>query len=266
MAAAKVTPARDDGLELPEEPVAGPKVVRDKVVRVIPIETVHANTDLVEEEQESKVRGGVETTYTQEDLDQEEISDIPHGEVSRLIKAIKKRYGDRFAKWEPETLKAVLLDDLKGEISDDLWQKILAARTYASPGPWTRWDHFEKAAIAVTGGPVLPDRIQYISPADLARALKIMQETTPGKKLSDEVLRYIAARLFYDQIMWVGDVFPTECQKFLYELGAPRPLVDACIERFKNISAQKLEDVALKENLVDIQVGKVLGIRHLMNS
>jgi hypothetical protein len=263
---AKVTPAKDDSISVPQETTAKPKVIRDKVVRVIPIESVHAHTDLVENDVNAKIQGGAETTYQEEDPGQEEISNIPHSEVSRLINAIKKRYGGRFSKWEPETLRAVLLDDLNGEISDDLWQKLLAARTYAATGPWTRWDQFEKAAIAVTGGSVIPDRVQYISPTDIARALKVMQETTPGKKLSDEVLRYIAARLFYDQIMWVGDVFPIECQKYLYELGAPRSLVDACIERFKNVSIQKVEAIELKENLVDIQVGKILGIRHLTNS
>jgi len=238
---------------------------RDSVVKVTPIETVHATAD-DPHPIEFDVSGGPETVIQQEEPDTTPIEDIPISDISDLIKAIKKRYGKKFETWEPETLFIVLQDDLKDDLSDELKERILAARAYAADGPWTHYEEFEKAAIKTTGGVVRPNTIQYISPEDLARAIKLMKDLGPKREMSDEVLRYIAARLYEANIMWTGDVFPIECQKYIHDLGASEPLVNSCIERYKELSGLPMKKINLNENLIDIQVGRILGIKYLVDN
>jgi len=240
-------------------PDKSPDTEPEKIVSIVPKESIDS------EEVMSSVEawGAAETVEEHEDEIEVNIEDVSVGSLGDLIVLLKKKYGNTFIKWEPETLFTVLEDDTGGPVAREDRERILASRAFAVDGPWKEWELFEKAAIAATGGSAVLDTIQYISPEDMARTLSLMKKINPNGAFSDEVYRYIAARLYNDQIMWVGDIFPIECQKYLHELGAPKALAAACKERFKELSGIPLEEVAPAETLVDMQVGRILGLRYI---
>lgn len=250
--------------ENPDGPLKGSgPITRDSVIRTIPIEKTRVIEDEVEDDFD--VAGGEETVTEEKEPIIEELEEVSFKDVGNVIRALSKRYGDSYLKWEPETLFMVLRDELREDFPDEIKERILAARTFAVNGPWKEWHLFEKAAIGCTGGAVVLGQMQYISPEDIARTTKLMREVSPNKKFSDEVLRYIAARLYSDNILWTGDAFPIECQKYIIELGASKALVDSCRERFKELADVPINKIKLSENLIDMQVGRILGIRHLVN-
>lgn len=62
---------------------------------------------------------------------------------------------------------------------------------------WESWGAFEKICLALLGRDIDPQRLQVLTIEDMARAIAI-SKSLPGlkaKTLSEEVLRYIAAKI-----------------------------------------------------------------------
>jgi hypothetical protein len=179
------------------------------------------------------------------------------------------KYSESFIDWEPETLNLVIKDDFDlGEIPAVLWDKILATRIAGKGVSWNEWLAFEKSALAVSGSPVYPDVIQSVAPEEMSALFSLMRKIHPDKELSDEVSRYVAARMYADNFLYCGTVFPDNVQALIFELGASRQLVDATHEKVTEIvtrvnagETSVVTAVALLNNSsLDIQVARYLSL------
>jgi len=184
--------------------------------------------------------------------------------TKQLFDLLLKAYGHRLSTWEPETIFTVLQDDLDGEISDTLKERILAIRIFMTDRPWTDWVAFEKAAIAVSGGHVDPEMIQYVSPASMAKAIAIMKSLDSRKIFSDEVQRYIAARLHAENHLYVTKRMPEKIQSYLQVLGVSGDLVKMCQKREPEL--KNMQNPPEPVNLVDLQVTKALSLDEAMDA
>jgi hypothetical protein len=181
---------------------------------------------------------------------------------------LKGKYGESFLNWEPETLKIVLIDDFElDEIPDNLWESILATRVAGDGVTWDDYVAFEKAALAISGNPVHPGKIQHVSVEEMASLYKLMSRISPDEELSDEVARYIAARMHTDGYLYCGHVFPDAVQGFIFELGASRVLTDSVHEHVQGLLMSENVKEAVKESIedlgtseVDIQIARYISL------
>jgi len=203
------------------------------------------------------------------DQDEEEIDtleELSGAQQSDIYKFLKSHYGDSFIRWEPETLRVVLADDLNStDIPDNVWETILAIKTAAVGVSWDNYIAFEKSSLAISGMPVDPGSIQYVSPKQMYRMYTFMKEIDPGQTFSDEVLRYIAARLFSDNLVYSIGAFPDDVQTHIESLGVSRDLVTKVSEKlhsFGDLSRDSIPSFIgeLSENAVDIQIARYLDM------
>jgi hypothetical protein len=182
---------------------------------------------------------------------------------------LKEKYGDSFINWEPETLKIVLSDDFElNDIPDNVWESILATRVAGAGIMWEDYTAFEKGSLAVSGSPVHPGTIQHVSVEEMSEMYKLMNSIDPEGTLSDEVARYIAARMHTDGYLYCGSAFPSEVQEFIFELGAPRSLTDSVHEKVLLVLDQNKEGIRslgvsiedLGTSAVDIQVARYISL------
>ena len=112
-------------------------------------------------------------------------------------------------KWEPKTIKAEVLRRAP-QMSQSSWDKIMAAKLLtASRRPWADPDVFDKVAAAFNGSPIAFDQILYVSPAQAAFAVTIMNHLTDGLPpderpvFGDDVATYIAASGVNDGMVYL---------------------------------------------------------------
>lgn len=186
-----------------------------------------------------------------------------------LYNTLLKKYSDNFLEWEPETLRIVLKDDFElGDIPDNVWEAILATRVAGSGPTWLNWMAFEKASLAVSGSPVHPGTIQTVSVEEMAVLYKLMTSINPEGELSTEVERYIAARMYADNYLYCGGIFPSEIQNYIFELGAPKSLTDSVHEKVTLILDAHREGTKdlttsieeLTHSQLDIQVARYISL------
>lgn len=223
-----------------------------------------SETIQVDDLQDDDIYLGDPGNVTGDEEDSETDFDLISSSPATIYANLIGKYGNLFLSWEPETLRVVLQDDFDLDfVPDSLWEMIMAIKVVGAGAATEDYVAFEKAALAVAGSPVVPGRIQHVSPSEMAELCKLMKEIYGILDLSDEVERYIAARLFTDGFLFVGDVFPEEVQKHIMELGAPRELVKMTAKKVGEIvdGGNIEEDLsALAENAVDIQVARYFSL------
>lgn len=117
-----------------------------------------------------------------------------------------QQLGPEYYEWEPETVwrEAVRVTGAPN-VSEVNRNKIQAVRTvHLADTSFKRWEVFEKIIMALNG--VVP-RFDVMQKPDLGQLLfgvSIMQQLR-GEKLSDEVVRYIAAALLTDGLSFAPD-------------------------------------------------------------
>lgn len=202
--------------------------------------------------------------------DPEEDWDLITADPASIYKNLYRAYGPKFLEWEPETLETVLKDDFDmDDIPDNIWSSILATRVAASGETRTNYVAFEKAAISIDHAPVHPGTLQDVSPHqmkalwDLIKELDLDEDGNPDNDLSDEVMRYIAARLHSDDYLYVRGIFPPQVQDFIIELGAPMGLLDMVREKIGSLKSEEtlidfLENMG--NSAVDVQVARYFSL------
>jgi len=153
-------------------------------------------------------------------------------------------------------------------LPDTVWEAIQATRVAGAGVTWNSYLAFEKAALAISGQPVHPGFIQHVSVEEMAELYKLMTSIDPEGELSDEVDRYIAARMFADNYLYCGNVFPNDIQQHLFTLGTSRELTNAVHEKVNTILNTHNENTislsasiaALTHSMVDIQVARYISL------
>lgn len=175
---------------------------------------------------------------------------------------LMKKYGHAWTEWEPETTWIVIHDDFDLDLTDILKNKIgLLKILLSGESAWESWDIFQKAVVAMNGRVPNFHMVEHVSPEEIAYAIGEMR-AIKQVELSDEVDRYIAAVLYYSQLVYAPEeFFPKDVQVIMDErLGINQELKSKVLSAWaekKNLPAWSPAEV----NAVDQQVLSLLSIR-----
>lgn len=188
-----------------------------------------------------------------------------------------QQYGEEWMTWEPETLWREIMDDFRvPSISDHAKSKIQAAKTlHINEWYFDKWEVFCWVTQALNNN--IPDFqvIQKPSIAQLFVSVDIATMVRNDEEFGAEVQMWVAASVLDEGVVYAPKPIAF-CNDEIVQLLERSKLEDALksipavTERWRELGSMtdeawgKINGVALEENVVDIQVAKLVVAKRYM--
>jgi len=179
--------------------------------------------------------------------------------LSVFADVLSDAYGEEWLEWEPETIWTMVKRDFGMMPNDRAKEKIMAlAFITKRDEAWTSWDIFLNVALAVNDQEANFHYMQYISPAEILRALKEMHSIR-DVKVGEEVRGYIANICLNEGLVLLPDMLEV-AQEYLDIMGNDTDLRDAVREKVQSIDMDNLDNIELDEDSIGIATARTIAI------
>lgn len=116
--------------------------------------------------------------------------------LKKLLESLHAKYGDTWLQVEePETIRIMFSEIASTDIDFNLFNALKTL--LLTDTAWTDPFVFENIVDAIAGNPIYPNTLSCPKLVDIAIAYREMQDIKPNLKLSEPVLRYIAASAIF---------------------------------------------------------------------
>lgn len=182
-----------------------------------------------------------------------------------LATILFERFGPNWLPWHYDTLWMEISREFHTDkISDHTKQKVQAIRTaLISDWVWTKWEVFCPVVQALNNN--IPDFaiMRKPEPGQIMVTVDILKQVRDDEEYSDEVQGFCASSLLERGITYAPppiEFCQDEIDRYLVENKIPAVPQDVG-KRLREVEGTPVEEVELREDVVDVQVAKLLIAR-----